>query len=708
MNIDLLKTKLYDEINKDFKQNKDIYMFYLSPIIFKLKTKDLNNYTYSLFSKIKHKEPTTYKNYKLNKYLKKDYEKDLKTIIKIICKSNYIDENNTYALYYIKKIISKKTNLCYINLLYRLLTNTNKIDGGMRRFLSFKPRSISRSRSISIKKPTTVTTELINNIKENFLVRCIMIFFIKHNDAYDYASLISAYNDDDINNIITIIKDITGVHFNNYNNIINYHISLLYNRTGEAIYKRECVMDIISDKNSDKISCTTDFFTIFTLTYLYDYYPIYTFNRELLDNTNTSNSVRIKDIHDYAEYINTKLFPGILNKLTSIFKTIILKLKKYKKHELRTHIYKEKRDDIIIVSKYIYLFFLSVLAYFFLTTTKSTNYNTCYNILIKNLSNYIYIIDSINYITNDNNPIKHSLVLQTISFCYNMFLHNTIILTSYNEYNIITKDTYIKIKNKLNPILERWMSVYLTLNSDNINIYTGFNNAIKTFMDNPFKEYVNINNGSIKMNNYAFINIILCKHLLLDNNIILEEELYNVILEEELYNVNGNFRYIISEYLRIYIMILTDINILTSKPEFVFKYVFDEDNSYRNIILRIQQIINNNKNDNNVILQYIDTIFNDIAEVAPEAEVAEVAAVAAAKVAEAEVAEAKVAEAEVAAAKVAAAKVASTIIIPERAFNFEILRKTFSNNGGNNSKIQNDKLELLLSNIFKHIKIIGY
>lgn len=126
MNINLLKTKLYDEINKDFKQNKDIYMFYLSPIIFKLKTKDFNNYNYSLFSKIKDKEPITYKNYKLNKYLKKDYEKDLKTIIKIICKSNYIDENNTYALYYIKKILTKKTKLCYINLIYRLLTDINK------------------------------------------------------------------------------------------------------------------------------------------------------------------------------------------------------------------------------------------------------------------------------------------------------------------------------------------------------------------------------------------------------------------------------------------------------------------------------------------------------------------------------------------------------------------------------------------------------
>jgi len=130
MNLKLLKNTLYDKVIEDFDKNKDIYMFYLSPLIFKLKTKNFNNYDYSLFSNIKNKEVVAFKKYKLTKYLKKDYEHDLKIIIKIVFKSNYINKNNKYALYYIKKILSKQTNLCYISLLYRLLTNANKITKG--------------------------------------------------------------------------------------------------------------------------------------------------------------------------------------------------------------------------------------------------------------------------------------------------------------------------------------------------------------------------------------------------------------------------------------------------------------------------------------------------------------------------------------------------------------------------------------------------
>ena len=138
MNLKLLKSKLYEEIIDDFNKNKDVYMFYLSPIIFKLKTKDFSNYKYSLFSKIKNKELTAFKHYKLKKYLKKDYEKDLRTIIKIVFKSDYIDKNNKYALFHIKKILSRKTKLCYINLIYRLLTDINKIPGGAGLNFNFK------------------------------------------------------------------------------------------------------------------------------------------------------------------------------------------------------------------------------------------------------------------------------------------------------------------------------------------------------------------------------------------------------------------------------------------------------------------------------------------------------------------------------------------------------------------------------------------
>jgi hypothetical protein len=99
-------------------------------LILKLKTKDFKDYKYSIFLKLKNKQSLPFK-----EYTKKNLDKDIKIIIKCIFWSDYIDKNNIYAIYYLKKHLStkKQTSINLINLLYRLLTNapTKITSGGM-------------------------------------------------------------------------------------------------------------------------------------------------------------------------------------------------------------------------------------------------------------------------------------------------------------------------------------------------------------------------------------------------------------------------------------------------------------------------------------------------------------------------------------------------------------------------------------------------
>ena len=133
MSVKDLKSILFKDITSDFYKNKDAYMFYLYPLVFKIKTNQFHEKCYSLFSKIKKEKVKKFDFYKINKYLKKDYCNDIKIILKAIFQSSYLTKNNEYALFYIKKLMKKPSTINNINLIYRLLSDVknNKKTGGL-------------------------------------------------------------------------------------------------------------------------------------------------------------------------------------------------------------------------------------------------------------------------------------------------------------------------------------------------------------------------------------------------------------------------------------------------------------------------------------------------------------------------------------------------------------------------------------------------
>jgi len=161
MNLKKFKLDSYNKIIDDYKNNQDIYMFFLYPLIIKLKTKDFKDYKYSIFLKLKNKQPVPFKEYNtIEKYTKKNLDKDIKIIIKCIFWSDYIDKNNIYAIYYLKKHLStkKQTSINLINLLYRLLTNApTKITGGA---------MFENSRKNLGSKVKELGSKVVSNVKE--------------------------------------------------------------------------------------------------------------------------------------------------------------------------------------------------------------------------------------------------------------------------------------------------------------------------------------------------------------------------------------------------------------------------------------------------------------------------------------------------------------------------------------------------------------
>ena len=131
MSIKELKVLLFDEISNDFNKNKDAYMFYLYPLIFRIKTNQFNDKCYKIFSKIKKEKVKKFDIYKIKNYLKNDYCYDIKTILKVLFQSSYLTKNNEYALFYIKKLMKKPSTMNNINLIYCLLSNVkdNKTGG---------------------------------------------------------------------------------------------------------------------------------------------------------------------------------------------------------------------------------------------------------------------------------------------------------------------------------------------------------------------------------------------------------------------------------------------------------------------------------------------------------------------------------------------------------------------------------------------------
>ena len=185
MNLKKFKLDSYNKIIDDYNNNQDIYMFFLYPLILKLKTKDFKDYKYSIFLKLKNKQPVPFKEYNtIKKYTKKNLDKDIQTIIKCIFSSDYIDKNNIYAIYYLKKHLStkKQTSVNLINLLYRLLTNvpTKITGGGIFSYLKEKvgkPMANFR-KEVKDKGTSKALTDKIKNKSINYSHRVIL--FIKN------------------------------------------------------------------------------------------------------------------------------------------------------------------------------------------------------------------------------------------------------------------------------------------------------------------------------------------------------------------------------------------------------------------------------------------------------------------------------------------------------------------------------------------------
>jgi len=261
---------------------------------------------------------------------------------------------------------------------------------------------------------------------------------------------------------------------------------------------------------------------------------------------------------------------------------------KTRAHKIPVKELENQRKHICDISIYTHVFMISVFAYYFLSNFKQPNYNKFNEVIENNINTYLLILYSIINI-KENNPnklpntintiiIKNDLFLHTISYCYNIFIQNTISISNYNYHmsikyidsKQINKESYIKIKNILDKLLESCIN---NLEIKNNNIYKNFNKnikdnlpIIKTLKTTPynkktFDEKINsfnllndyINNTSdinITTHRHLLNNIILRKYLLLDNNIILEHDIY----------INGNYTYMLYQYLKIYIQILNDIN----------------------------------------------------------------------------------------------------------------------------------------------------
>jgi hypothetical protein len=252
MSIKELKVLLFDEISNDFNKNKDAYMFYLYPLIFRIKTNQFNDKCYKIFSKIKKEKVKKFDIYKIKNYLKNDYCYDIKTILKVLFQSSYLTKNNEYALFYIKKLMKKPSTMNNINLIYCLLSNVkdNKTggDGMMSRFRSYLPSlpaSLSRKPQEQqfekkIKKSyQEMSKDEINRLDDKKILNIILSFManilhadlsningLKKNTATinshkDYLFTFFLNNNQQIINYNMKMHDILIKFFNTLTNIIN-------------------------------------------------------------------------------------------------------------------------------------------------------------------------------------------------------------------------------------------------------------------------------------------------------------------------------------------------------------------------------------------------------------------------------------------------------------------------------------------------------
>ena len=478
MNFKLLKRKLYEEIINDFNKNKAVYMFYLSPIVFKLKTKDFKNYKYSLFSKIKNKELAEFKTYKLKKYLKKDYERDLKTIIKIICKSDYIDENNKYALHYIKKLVKKPSKLCYINLIYRLLTDINKKTGGglyisniISKYFKSTEKPIEESVENDTLKKLILYKEKFNSFEIKTMKNIIKKIKSKYEDkSYKfYKYITSNYNKNNIENFFSTI-DIFDYNSHILKNFIHSYNSII-------IIYNEYLIDLKHIITTSNINYYKD--------------AIFTIN----DHTNINEKAYNAHITEYNKLISSYTSDKSEETLSykpeiSIFIELLVNKIDYEQSILLT-----KTIDLINKNsdfKDYLLNYIDIKNYFEKNINDPiNNYNIIINIYNLYLLEYYYneISNKLYTYTKEYTSVRdnQTSTSEKIQASYQEYIQSKNIYNKYRENDGIIRSYYSSINDNSisSDYIQQYNSIIQLLNQD---INSNFDNNIIKLLFNKIIE----------------------------------------------------------------------------------------------------------------------------------------------------------------------------------------------------------------------------
>ena len=418
MSLKDLKSVLFKDINEDFNKNKDAYMFYLYPLVFKIKTKKFDEKCYSLFSKIKKEKVKKFDFYKINKYLKKDYCNDIKIILKTIFQSSYLTKNNEYALDYIKKLTKKPSTMKYINLIYRLLSdvkdnkkaNNIKMEGGggddddvvrcgclarLMQYMGLRKSKSMRKTPVRGNSPLIVTAQLgyLNNNK-------------------------CPYDNDDIkkqidNEIIPILKK-NVIDDNNFNSIVKDYIETLNIKNIEDY-------DIIFNNIMPEFDDT----------------KINIFVSNVINNSIIKHSFNESDINTY---VLSKLNPSVrANKNNYITRTA--------SNITRTKTLKIINNDIYDDIE---------------NSEFKNNIDTALkNITVKNIEDYDVIINNImpkikNITDKTNKDVKENIIVSNV-------INNSIIKRNFKESEI-----KVYVLSKINNDDKSNKSKYITRTASNI------------------------------------------------------------------------------------------------------------------------------------------------------------------------------------------------------------------------------------------------
>jgi hypothetical protein len=621
MSLKDLKSVIFKNITDDFNKNKDAYMFYLYPLVFKIKTKQFDDKCYSLFSKIKKEKVKKFDFYKMNKYLKKDYSNDIIIILKAIFQSSYLTKTNEYALDYIKKLTKKPSTMKYINLIYRLLSDVkdSKKTGGLGNveedikafleknevsFIMKNPDNIQESdKTLNFDKPTKE-----DDIRTTDALYKLFIKIVNYDKVY------SKIRSNDHTNIHLLKKD-KNIDKDDDMDIIEK--SKTYNLKNQNLHKLE-----LDDDNDDNLKIII--FKIYELTKSLkinlDDLDDYNFQTNKEQFTYMINISRIQNYYniilDYLNSINTlydkKYIENFFIKTTDNNSSFML----------FNYIFERDNDIIINNDNGIYFDLKQIIIYI------NRIYNKEYNIpnvfITKMIIQIFFSIicyktngDIKFYIDNITLYLKHLHYLYTNNkslalLSYSMFLLNNCINTlKYHSLEITNYDINSTVNNKLfsifnNEIINNAIYSEIFYYNKNYDIrlkYIRNNNESYDVLYLYTFYYYNLKNFNF---NYNFLNNIL---LYLKNYIIYFKYLY--------YNIP----YYYDDF-----KLAKSISLLYFKLlfiEIIFKNTFNNPTTKTDIIASINKIISiindigtyNNINDlYNLFYKYIfngsNTIFN--------------------------------------------------------------------------------------------------